>query len=187
MPNEWRSLVRLHALVRAARIARAGYVVLYASGDDVWPFFLPNSKVIQHGIGWDGEQARWFRRLQDLRSLGMARMARSVLCVDTNYINWLRCQSNEGYRLATKCEYIPNYADLDRIAPSDRPLGDRLSIISARRNEHIRGLDLLIDALGLLKKGRCRLRGAHLDQQGTRCLAGASAGARLCRSAQHQQ
>lgn len=135
---------------KAARVARAGDVFLYASGDDAWPFIRPGAKAVQHGVWWDGEQEGWFRLLQNIRAKGMAKSVRSVLCVDTNFINWLRCQGNAGYRLADRCVYIPNYADLEKTPISERSDADRLAIISARRNEPIRGLDLLVDALGIL-------------------------------------
>ncbi|ASJ74506.1 glycosyltransferase family 4 protein [Granulosicoccus antarcticus] len=136
---------------KAQVVARPGDVFLYASGDEVWPFFLPNAKAIQHGISWDGDQKAWFRSLQGFRALGMARKVRSILCVDTNYINWLRCQGNEGYRLTSKCEYIPNYADLQHVPISEKSSEEPMAIISARRNSEFRGLDLFIEALGMLQ------------------------------------
>ena len=136
---------------RAARFAQPGDVFLYASGEDAWPFFADNSKSIQHGIWWDGPQNLRIRVVQRIRALGMMRSVRSVLCVDTNFINWLRCLGSEGYALANKCEYVPNYADLSKVSVSERDVNDRLAIISARRYELKRGADLLMDALGILK------------------------------------
>ena len=82
----------------------------------------------------------------------MMRRTKSVLCVDTNFINWLRVQGTEGYQLGRKCHYVPNYADTNRIASTTKTSADRLSLVTARRSEYKRGMTVFCDALGYLKE-----------------------------------
>jgi glycosyltransferase involved in cell wall biosynthesis len=78
---------------------------------------------------------------------------RSVLCVDTNFINWLRCQGKLGLDLCRKCVYVPNYTDLSRLSVSGERKQLPLKLICARRYEEKRGTSLLIEALNLLGRG----------------------------------
>ena len=130
---------------------KPGDVILYASGEDAWPYFSENSKAIQHGVWWDGPQKLYVRLLQVRRALAMMNAVKTVLCVDTNFINWLRCLGPKGYLLANKCEYIPNYADIAKIPKVKSSIDEKFSIITARRYEHKRGADLLMSALGVLR------------------------------------
>lgn len=150
---------------RAARVANPKDLWLYASGESAWPFFAKNSKAVQHGVWWDGPQAIRTRLIQRQRALGMSRSVREVLCVDTNFINWLRQQGAEGYRLTAKCQYVHNYADLHRISPTTKTETDRLSLICARRFESKRGLEVFCRAVKLLRE-----RG--IDCEATLCVVG---------------
>jgi glycosyltransferase involved in cell wall biosynthesis len=125
--------------------------LLYASGEDAWPFFLANSKAIQHGIWWDGPQSRITRFIQKWRVMACMRSVRSMLCVDTNFINWLRSQGSAGLAYCNKCEYIPNYADISLIEISRPQKTVPLRLICARRYEHKRGIHLFISALAIVK------------------------------------
>src|SRR6185295_12268283 len=139
---------------RSRRLARPTDGVLYASAEDAWPFFAAEAKGVQHGIWWDGPFARWKRVLNRWRVMHFMKAVRSVLCVDTNFINWVRCQGQTGVELCNKCSYVPNYADILRMpAPQLRTAPSRpLRVIYARRFEFKRGPHLLLDALAILKK-----------------------------------
>ena len=126
--------------------------LVYASGEDAWPFFLNNAKAIQHGIWWDGPQSLLTRYIQKKRAMACMNTIQSMLCVDTNYINWLRCQGEQGLRLCNKCVYVPNYTDLSAIKISAVHKELPIRLICARRYEEKRGTDIFIDALGILKK-----------------------------------
>ena len=140
------------AFSRAARrVAKPGDVWLYESGEDAWPFFADNSKAIQHGIWWDGPQKLLTRIVQRQRVFGMMRGTKSVLCVDTNFINWLRGFGNEGYKLSQKCHYVPNYVDTHKVNSTKMTSGDTLSLVVARRFELKRGTMVFVDALACLK------------------------------------
>lgn len=146
---------------RARSVLRAGDVVFYGAGaQGAFPFHVQGCKGVQHGIGWDGPYSRVHRRYHDLVNLAFVRAARSVLCVDSNFINWLRMRGALGLKLAARCVYSPNFADTERIptgAP-DRPPGRPLRILWARRNEPKRGPDLFMDALAELK-----IRGVEVE------------------------
>ena len=136
---------------RASRgVAKRGDVWLYASGENAWPYFAENSKAIQHGIWWDGPQKLVTRLIQRQRALEMMRSTKSVFCVDTNFINWIRGQGPTGYELSKKCQYISNYADLDKVIPTIRTSAGPLSLVIARRFEHKRGIIIFVDALARL-------------------------------------
>jgi glycosyltransferase involved in cell wall biosynthesis len=126
--------------------------VIYASGEDAWPFFLKNSKAIQHGVWWDGPQSKIKKYFQAYRVIKSMESVRSMLCVDTNFINWLRTYSRKGFYLTKKCQYIPNYVNLSEITISNHNERSILRIICARRYEEKRGIDLFIESLSILKK-----------------------------------
>jgi glycosyltransferase involved in cell wall biosynthesis len=133
-------------------LLRTGDRMLYASGEDAWPFFAPNSKALQHGVWWDGPQSRVTRLVQKRRAIACLKAVDSILCVDTNFINWLRCQGAVGLGLASKCKYIPNYADIDKLGKSREIKSGPVRILCARRYEYKRGIALLIDALPYLEQ-----------------------------------
>lgn len=137
---------------RVSKMVRPSDGLLYASGEDAWPFFLNGAKAVQHGVWWDGPQSWFVRAVQKHRVLSCMEAVRSMLCVDTNFINWLRCQGATGYGLAEKCIYIPNYADLANIVQTSAKKKSPVRLICARRFEEKRGALLFVDALGILKK-----------------------------------
>ena len=68
----------------------------------------------------DGPFSWWKRYINRLRNLQFLQNGRSVLCVDTNYINWVRGLGRKGLDLCTRCVYIPNYADTALLDPQQR-------------------------------------------------------------------
>lgn len=134
------------------QLVQSGDGVLYASGEDAWPFFVQGAKAVQHGIWWDGPQSAWIHFVQKQRVIAAMKTIRSMLCVDTNFINWLRTQGKTGFALAQKCVYVPNYADLSRLAVSREIKSLPIHLICARRYEEKRGINLFIDALAVLEK-----------------------------------
>jgi glycosyltransferase involved in cell wall biosynthesis len=140
---------------KTRHLAGKADAILYASAEDAWPFFAPESKGIQHGIWWDGPFSWWKRYINRLRNLQFLQNGRSVLCVDTNYINWVRGLGRKGLDLCTRCVYIPNYADTALLDPQQRDAPNYpLRILYARRFEFKRGPQLFLDALRVLKN-RC--------------------------------
>ncbi|WP_420806389.1 glycosyltransferase family 4 protein [Vulgatibacter incomptus] len=75
------------------------------------------------------------------------------MCVDTNFINWLRGSVSDGLELSLKCNYIPNYADTDLLTPrNDTPPSTDPRLFFARRFERKRGTHLFIEALSNLRR-----------------------------------
>lgn len=140
---------------RARRHLRPDDGVLYGAGaQGAWPFHVQGAKGVQHGIGWDGPYSAVNRGYHERVNLDFVRAARSVLCVDTNYINWVRQQGALGVELASKCTYMPNFADLERlpVAEPERAPHTPLRLLYARRYEPKRGPSLFVGALSLLKQ-----------------------------------
>jgi glycosyltransferase involved in cell wall biosynthesis len=134
------------------RFARRRDGVLYAASDHAFPFFRPGSKGVQHGIWWDGPLSPAKRWMQSRRILTFVQQMRSVLCVDTNLVNWLRGHGAVGLRLTERCQYVPNYADLQRLPVTERGPGRPLRLLYARRFHASRGPWLFLDALALLRR-----------------------------------
>lgn len=136
--------------------------ILYGSAEDAWPYFIPQSKGIQHGIWWDGPYSRLTRMVARIRSLSLVRAVRSLWCVDTNFINWLRGFGRKGVELCNKCVYFPNYADLElvKVATDKSTMNSPMRMIYARRFDPRRGPYLFLEALKLLKTRNTQF---HLD------------------------
>jgi len=153
--------------LKVSKIMKSSDGLLYASGEDAWPFFYDGAKAIQHGVWWDGPFSLFVRYIQKKRIMSCLKSIRSILCVDTNFINWLRCQGNEGLNLCQKCVYIPNYVDVSHITLSTRYPNKPLRLICARRFEKKRGILLFIEALGLLKRKDFHFSALVCTDQGT--------------------
>lgn len=127
----------------------------YASPEDGFPFFAgKRAFAIQHGIWWDSPGYGWTRRkvvgaVQTIRNLAMCRRNAAVLCVDTNFINYLRMLGPGGAEAARRCVYIPNYADLDEFPePGERAIRRRFEsreLLFLRRYEPPRGGRFFVD------------------------------------------
>jgi glycosyltransferase involved in cell wall biosynthesis len=136
------------------RFARPRDAVLYAAGERAWPFFRTGSKGVQHGVWWDGPLPYRKRWLQGRRMERFASRMRSVLCVDTNFINWMRARGPTGLELSRRCVYLPNYADVPQIdaGDPDRRPSRPMRLLYARRFQPCRGPFLFLDALALLRR-----------------------------------
>jgi len=149
---------------RTRRIAQEAALCCYATPELGFPFYARHGIAIQHGIWWDGPQFRGMygsivRGVQWLRNLCMCKRLRAVLCVDTNFINYLR---SGGAPLAAvgKCRYVPNYVDLDQAPVVRRTQLLRRHrarrLLFLRRYEEDRGPDLFVEVCD-------RLRSRHVD------------------------
>lgn len=109
---------------------------------------------IQHGVYWDCETIRGIgivgrtgstaaRALQAKQILDQHSCVSRMVCVDLNYVNWMRALSVANRLPYT---YIPNFADTSQ-AVSERRDDGRVRIVFARRFEEIRGCGLLIDVM----------------------------------------
>jgi len=104
---------------------------------------------IQHGICWDipRNRKRSLLRMVCSKAYSSFRMIKrlnkisTLVCVDYNFVNWLRTQVNY---IDQKIVVIPNYT---HIAPHYIKPSDRISIIFARRLEIYRGTRVFTDAI----------------------------------------
>jgi|GEM_PF-1483825 len=105
---------------------------------------------ISHGNYWDTSSFQFSRENFDrhvTRILDSIRKVDTLVCVDTNTINWLRAID---YNLSPKAEYIPNYADLEQFKQTDEPEGDDIVICFPRRLYKPRGFYLFIENVDFL-------------------------------------
>lgn len=109
---------------------------------------------IQHGIYWDCETIHGMgiasraastaaRAFQAKQILDQHSCVSRMVCVDLNYVNWMRALSVHNRLPYT---YIPNFADTSQAVPDRRDDG-KVRIVFARRFEEIRGCGLLIDVM----------------------------------------
>jgi glycosyltransferase involved in cell wall biosynthesis len=138
--------------VIAHRAIPAGAPVVYMAEDLAWPVCRPRSVVIQHGIWWDGEYGWWKTRLAERVSRNAVRGSAAVVCVDTNYINWLRARWPES-GFDRRLHYVPNFIDPASWGPQPsvpaalaRPK-NRLVVCFPRRSEPRRGIWLMADVV----------------------------------------
>lgn len=108
---------------------------------------------IQHGIYWDtvefkghslvGVLALLARVMQGKRQLDLHSLVSRMVCVDLNYINWMRALSvSNRYPYV----YIPNFADISEPVRAKCDNGC-VRVLFARRFEPIRGCGLLMDVM----------------------------------------
>lgn len=118
-------------------------VVAFYSTDAIVPQKMPFDYAIgiQHGISWDipcTVKRHWLRSLLSriIRNHNIERQAENLdlmVCVDYNYINWLRTNVD---KITTKLIAIPNYT---RIAPPCEKPKEVINVIFARRLYEYRG------------------------------------------------
>lgn len=135
-------------------------VLLFATSTMIYKTKFKKSMAIQHGIYWDiptisGKSnipenvSTYLRAIQARKIIKQHRSVSKMICVDYNYVNWLRSQTTDR-----NLDYsvIPNFTDTLK---NKRKYinSDVLRIVYARRCEVIRGSDLLCDVLPhILKK-----------------------------------
>lgn len=114
---------------------------------------LPNDKKvlsINHGIHWDGKTNRldYYDRSRYNVILDAVKNSDSCVCVDTNFINWMRTYD---WHLANSLSYVPNYVDLKQFRPYEKDFeAEPLCFLYPRRLYEPRGLYLTIDAFDAL-------------------------------------
>ncbi|MFA7333133.1 MAG: glycosyltransferase family 4 protein [Kiritimatiellia bacterium] len=128
--------------------------IIYVGHEDAWPFFVKNAKGFHVGVWWDGPFQSYKKWLAGIRTEALFDACRSVLCVDTNIINWLRARSRTNQDSANRAIYIPNCVDLAMLPdPIRREAPNKpFRLLFARRYEIKRGPQLALDAVALLNK-----------------------------------
>jgi glycosyltransferase involved in cell wall biosynthesis len=143
---------------RAHKLIPLGAPVIYCLVELTFPCLRRRSLAIQHGIWWDGEFSRWKIRFIRYLNSRTIRQVQSIICVDTNYINWALSTLGSYDRITHKCKYIPNFVDPSSfhsdigsaINPPSVPI-----VLFPRRCESKRGALLFLDAcVRLWREGR---------------------------------
>lgn len=150
-----------------SQIVRSGDAMLYVGGEDAWPFFVRGAKGYHVGVWWDGPFPLHKKMLTARRTEALFRTCRSVACVDTNVINWLRARGRKNLAPANRAVYIPNCADLNdlpRVEHSEPH--NQLRLLFARRFEYKRGADLALDAVATLSSWRIPVKMVMSTAQG---------------------
>lgn len=125
-------------------------LVIYAT-DTIIPKHNPfkNSIAIQHGIFWDIPHPkrrnlflmRCRKAVRDQMIYKRISRVKSLVCVDYNFINWLRAESDI---VRTKLIAIPNYTRIPAVTTKPK---DIINIIFARRLWWYRGTRVFIEAI----------------------------------------
>jgi len=108
-----------------------------------------NSIGINHGIYWDDKFTRVAKYdINNYKKIfkALKNCSKSV-CVDTNFINWLRTYD---WELALKCEYVPNYVDEQQFPAVEKDFDGKLTVLYPRRLYEARGLYITIEAFSYL-------------------------------------
>lgn len=135
-----------------ARLLRPGDAIVYMGGEDAWPYIVPGAKGFHVGIWWDGPIEYHKKIVAGIRTEALFRVTRSMLCVDTNVINWLRARSRRNQEAANRARYLPNAVDLDKVPSQARTEPHQpLRLLFARRYEVKRGPELALDAVAILR------------------------------------
>lgn len=127
-------------------------LLLFATSTLIRKHGFRRSTAIQHGIYWDiptvhGKRPPFpmdmaLRFVQANQLIRQHRKVSQMICVDYNYVNWLRavttCRSL-SYKV------IPNFSDIPHLAGKEPR--DSVRLIYARRFEEIRGVRLIQDFL----------------------------------------
>lgn len=129
--------------------------VVYVSQDLCLSGHFVRAVGVNHGIWWHGDFSWKKKLLVRWHQRKMLDWLRAVICVDTNYINWLHTEFPGRKIWRHKLAYICNYADTELFHPSMRVAGEgrQLSIVFPRRmmgaalEEEPRGGLLLLEAM----------------------------------------
>jgi glycosyltransferase involved in cell wall biosynthesis len=126
-------------------------LVCYSDLQIAWPYCYSKSFAIQHGVAWDNP----YEKLKSILNKRIYRLAirnlKRVICVDTNFINWLREHDSEGFA-NDKLVYIPNYADekLFRYQYKEYTNKEKKVLLFPRRFVKHRGFEVFMDSCNLL-------------------------------------
>lgn len=107
---------------------------------------------INHGVNFDGPWTSMYTYPINQYAIytDALKNVTSCVCVDTNFINWVR---TKDYELSSKLTYIPNYYDKNSFKPSERKhTHDKTVFVYPRRIYEPRGYDITIRAFRSILK-----------------------------------
>lgn len=137
------------------RMVPADAPVIYVSQDLCLGGYFRRAVAVNHGIWWHGDFSWKKKLLVRWHQRKMLDWLRAVICVDTNYINWLHAEFSGRKNWRHKLSYICNYADTRIFHAPEQSLSTRegVSIVFPRRmmgavlEDEPRGGLLLLEAI----------------------------------------
>lgn len=129
-------------------------IILFSTSTQIRKNKFKKSIGIQHGIYWDIKTIHGIKNISDVFSVFLRaiqsytiikqhKLVSKMVCVDYNYINWLRTQITDRN---LNCVPILNFAEFDNFNRKKNETG-KIKIVFARRFAEIRGTDLICKVL----------------------------------------
>lgn len=136
-------------------------IILFSTSTVICKNNFKKSIAIQHGIYWDISSIHGMKIKSDLFSIisravqsytivKQHKLVSKIVCVDYNYINWLRTQVIDRN---LNCVPILNFANFENNYVREKNKTNRINIVFARRFTEIRGVALICKVMPkILKK-----------------------------------
>lgn len=126
-------------------------VILFSTSTQIRKNKFKKSIAIQYGIYWDTKTIHGIKTKSDLFSIILRaiqsytivrqhKLVSKMVCVDYNYINWLRTQITDRN---LNCVPILNFANFENNYKREKNKTNKINIVFARRFAEIRGVDLI--------------------------------------------
>lgn len=127
-------------------------LLVFATSTQIVEHRFKHSMCIQHGIYWDiptvhGKCIKYpfdifLRSVQAAREIKLVKKVNQIICVDYNYINWIRTQITDR---TIKYTVIPNFAEICDVY--EKNTENVIRIVFSRRFEEIRGVHILMGVM----------------------------------------
>lgn len=114
------------------------------------------SIAIQHGIAWDNPYENKLKSyILNKQYIKATLKHDKVVCVDTNFINWMREKSKKYFKKPDRLIYIPNFADESNFSYSTEKYGSlEYKLLYPRRLVKHRGFNIFTEmCLELINEG----------------------------------
>lgn len=112
------------------------------------------SFALQHGISWDNPMYGLKTLIHKYMYLKAANKFDKIICVDTNFINWMREHSKKYFQHPESLVYVPNFADeeLFTYVYKEWEENEKFALLYPRRFVKHRGYDIFLDTCYKLYK-----------------------------------
>lgn len=133
---------------------------IFISQDLIWGGEFRRSIAVNHGVWWSSRQSIIKKLLIEYFNYRYISLTSKTICVDSNYINWVIESVPDGFRIASKLIFIPNYFDSKQFEFARRSKSGGVKILFPRRimglnihDEPRGGEDAIIAVANLIKEG----------------------------------
>lgn len=118
-----------------------------------------NSFALQHGIAWDNPKNKYKSLYEGRMYLKTLYKYKKIICVDTNFINWVRERSARYFDESDLLVYVPNFADESQFSyKGGKWKSHEFPLLYPRRLRKMRGYDLFLDMCIQLKKQKYNIK-----------------------------